>query len=94
MQHFQGLLFNFKRSFMLCYLHYCTLKSLHLNKKKLSSVALKRVKKRKIRRLKRSLIIFSRIRNLATILPWNSKLSGKFQRFNAVNGSIEMLKNS
>ena len=32
--------------------------------------------------------------NLATILPLKSKLSGKFQRFNAIDGSIEMLKNS
>ena len=34
------------------------------------------------------------MRNLATILPLKSKLSGKFQRFNAVNGSIKMLKNA
>ena len=34
------------------------------------------------------------VRNLATTLPLKSKLSGKFQRFNAVDGSIEMLKNS
>ena len=33
-------------------------------------------------------------RNLATILPLKFKLSGKFQRFNAINGSIQMLKNS
>ena len=31
-------------------------------------------------------------RNLATILPFKSKLSGKFQRFNAIDGSIDMLK--
>ena len=34
------------------------------------------------------------MRNLATILPLKSKLSGKFERFNAIGGSIEMLKNS
>ena len=34
------------------------------------------------------------IRNLATILPFKSKLSGTFQRFNAIDRSIEMLKNS
>ena len=33
-------------------------------------------------------------RNLATILPLKSKLPGKFQRFNAIDGSIEILKNS
>ena len=32
--------------------------------------------------------------NLATILPLKIKLSGKFQRSNGINGSIEMLKNS
>ena len=32
--------------------------------------------------------------NLATILPLKSKLSGKFERFNAIDGSIQMLKNS
>ena len=32
--------------------------------------------------------------NLAIILPWKSKLSGKFQRFNAIDESIEMLKSS
>ena len=32
--------------------------------------------------------------NLATILPLKSKLSEKFQRFNATDESIEMLKNS
>ena len=32
------------------------------------------------------------MRNLATISPLKSKLSGKFQRFNAIDGSIEMLK--
>ena len=31
-------------------------------------------------------------RNLARTLPLKSKLSEKFQRFDAVNGSIEMLK--
>ena len=34
------------------------------------------------------------MRNLAIILPLKFKLSGKFQYFNAINGSIEMLKNS
>ena len=34
------------------------------------------------------------MRNLATILPLKFKLSEKFQRFNIINGSIEMLKNS
>ena len=34
------------------------------------------------------------LRNLARILPLKSKLSGKFQCFNAVNGSIKILKNS
>ena len=34
------------------------------------------------------------MRNLATILPLKSKLSGKFQLFNAIDGRIEMLKNS
>ena len=34
------------------------------------------------------------MRNLATVLPLKSKLSGKFQRFNAVNGSMEILINS
>ena len=32
-------------------------------------------------------------RNLDRILPLMSKLSGKFHRFSAINGSIEMLKN-
>ena len=32
------------------------------------------------------------MRNLSTILPFKSRLSGKFQRFNAIDGSIEMLK--
>ena len=32
------------------------------------------------------------MRNLATILPLKSKLSGKFQRFNSTDRSIEMLK--
>ena len=31
------------------------------------------------------------MRNLATILPLKSKLSAKFQRFNAIDGSIKML---
>ena len=31
---------------------------------------------------------------LATMLPLKSKLSWKFQRFNAIDGSIEMLQNS
>ena len=34
------------------------------------------------------------MRNLATILPLKSKLSGKFHLFNAIDGRIEMLKNS
>ena len=34
------------------------------------------------------------MKNLATILLLKSKLSGKFQRFNAIDRSIEMLKNS
>ena len=34
------------------------------------------------------------VRNLSTILPLKSKLCGKFQCFNAIDGSIEMLKNS
>ena len=29
--------------------------------------------------------------NLATVLLLKSKLSGKFQRFNAIDGSMEML---
>ena len=33
-------------------------------------------------------------RNLAAILPFKSKLSGKFQSFNAIDISIEMLKDS
>ena len=32
------------------------------------------------------------MRNVALILPLKSKLSGKFQRFNAINRSIKMLK--
>ena len=32
------------------------------------------------------------MRNVAPILPLKFKLSGKFQRFNAINRSIEMLK--
>ena len=34
------------------------------------------------------------MRNLATILPLKSKLPGKSHRFNALNGGINMLKNS
>ena len=34
------------------------------------------------------------MRNLGIIWPLKSKLSGKFQRFSAIDGSIEMLKNS
>ena len=34
------------------------------------------------------------MRNLVAILPLKSKLSGKFQSFNAIDISIEMLKNS
>ena len=32
--------------------------------------------------------------NLATFLRLKSKLSGKYQRFNAIDGSIELVKNS
>ena len=32
--------------------------------------------------------------NLATILPLKPKLSGKIKRFNAIDESIEMLRNS
>ena len=32
------------------------------------------------------------MRNLATLLPLKSKLPGKFERFNAIDGSIKMLK--
>ena len=32
------------------------------------------------------------MRNVAAIVPLKSKLSGKFQRFNAINRCIEMLK--
>ena len=31
--------------------------------------------------------------NLAIVLPLKSKLSGKVQRFDAIHGSTEMLKN-
>ena len=31
---------------------------------------------------------------LAKILPFRAKLSGKYRRFNVIDGSIEMLKNS
>ena len=34
------------------------------------------------------------MKNLAKILPLKFKLFGKFQRFNAAYGSIEMLKNT
>ena len=34
------------------------------------------------------------MRNVATTLPLKSKLSGKFQHFNAIDGNIKMLKNS
>ena len=34
------------------------------------------------------------MRNLATTLPLKSKLYGKFQCFNAIDGNIEMLQNS
>ena len=34
------------------------------------------------------------MRNLATTLLLNSQFSGKFQRFNAIDGSIKMVKNS
>ena len=34
------------------------------------------------------------LRNVVTILPLKSKLSGKFQRFNAIDRSIKILKNS
>ena len=33
------------------------------------------------------------MRKFATILALKSKLSAKFQRFNAIDGSIEMIKN-
>ena len=33
------------------------------------------------------------MRNLAVILPLKSKFSEKLQRFNAIDGSIEMLNN-
>ena len=33
-------------------------------------------------------------RKLVAILPLNSKLSGKFQRFDAISGSIEMINDS
>ena len=33
------------------------------------------------------------MRNLATVLPMKSELSGKVQIFNAIDGNIEMLKN-
>ena len=34
------------------------------------------------------------MKNLATILLLKTKLSEKFQHFNAIDGSIKMLKNS
>ena len=34
------------------------------------------------------------MRNLATILPLNSKLSAKFRRFNAIDRSIKVMKNT
>ena len=34
------------------------------------------------------------LRNLTTVSLLKSKFSGKFQRFNAIDGNIEMLKNS
>ena len=34
------------------------------------------------------------MRNLATAFPFKSKLTGQFQRFNAIDRSIKMLKNS
>ena len=33
-----------------------------------------------------------KVRNLATILPLKFKFSGKFQHFNAIDGSMKMLK--
>ena len=71
-------------------------------KKIVSSICLKRGKKKKIRRLKRNRTIlywderkWHLTWNLATILLLKSKLSRKLQRFNAIDGrSIEMLKNS
>ena len=33
------------------------------------------------------------MRNLTTTLPLKSKFSGKFQRFSAIDGSIEMMEN-
>ena len=32
------------------------------------------------------------MRDLSTVLPLKSNLPGKFQRFSAIDGSIEMLK--
>ena len=37
-------------------------------------------------------VLFHIERNLVAMLPLKSKLSGKFQRFNAIDKSIEMLK--
>ena len=34
------------------------------------------------------------MRNLATVSPLKPKLSGKFQRFSAIDGSIKILKYS
>ena len=34
------------------------------------------------------------MKNLATVLLLKPKLSGKFQRFNAIDGSIKILKHS
>ena len=34
------------------------------------------------------------MRNLATIIPLKSKLSGKFHCFNVIDGNIEIVKNS
>ena len=62
-----------------------------------SPIRLKRVKKRQEYWRAASLFYIERYwhltRNLDRILPLMSKLSGKFHRFSAINGSIEMLKN-
>ena len=41
-----------------------------------------------------ALYLTEKVRNLARILPLKSKLSGNFQRFNAIDGTIKMLKKS
>ena len=64
------------------------------NKKKFITSCFKKSEKEKDQEIEEEPYYFSRIRNLVTILPLKAKLSGKFQRFNAINGSIEMLKSS